>query len=75
MTDLDQLFDRPPSGQTWYDQLSPEAQDWLRQVAEAQREKGRNVSPMRFRQKFRQLFPDDKEPKSDGTIRDNLERL
>jgi hypothetical protein len=75
MSDIDELFDRPPSGQTWFDSLSDEAKEWVRAVAEAQKERGRNVSPMRFRQRFRELFPDDKIPKADGTIRDNLDRL
>lgn len=72
---IDDLFDRPPSGKTWYDSLTPEAQAWVEKVAEAQRERGRNVSPMLFRRVFREKFPDDKIPKSDGTIRDNLARL
>jgi hypothetical protein len=72
---IDDLFDRPPSGKTWFDSLSPEAKQWLQAVADARREKGRNVSPMLFREKFRELFPDDKEPKADGTIRDTLARL
>ena len=72
---IDDLFDRPPSGKTWYDSLSPEAQEWMRAVAEAKKAKGRNVSPMLFRERFAELFPDDRLPKANGTIRDTLARL